>query len=149
MKRFLYGGMALFLLIGIMPASSLSQAGEGSLTVQAEILSANHGSAPMAFIINPFSSPDWIGEANYEADSFAASVASAGDVNGDGFADVVVGAPYYTNDQLKEGRAYAYYGSDSGLPSSPDWTFESNLAGCELGQKAAPAGDVNGDGFDD
>jgi hypothetical protein len=80
---------------------------------------------------------------------FGASVASAGDVNGDGYADVIVGAPYYSNGQDREGRAYVYYGSASGLEPLPAWTFESNLVECEIGWSVASAGDVNGDGYDD
>jgi hypothetical protein len=106
-------------------------------------------STPMKFIINPFSSPDWIGESDLGGTAFGASVASAGDVNGDGYADIIVGAPYYNNGQDREGRAYVYHGSSSGIKSSPAWTFESNLTECEIGWSVASAGDVNGDGFDD
>ena len=48
------------------------------------------------------------------------SVADAGDVNGDGYDDVIVGAPYYDNGQSHEGRAFVYYGSASGLSIGPD-----------------------------
>jgi len=149
MKRILSVSLSLILLIGMLQVSSLSITAQGSLPMHTEMTVPNQVSAPMTFIVNPFTTPDWIGEANYAGDSYAASVASAGDVNGDGYADVVVGAPYYTNGQNNEGRAYAYYGSASGLALSPAWTFENDLAECELGQKAASAGDVNGDGFDD
>ena len=40
---------------------------------------------------------------------------TAGDVNGDGYADVIVGARYYDNGQTDEGRAYVYHGSATGL----------------------------------
>lgn len=102
-----------------------------------------------SYIINPFTSPDWIGESNLDSTLFGASVASAGDVNGDGFSDVIVGAPSYSNGQDREGRAYVYLGSASGLKPLPVWTFESNLVECELGWSVASAGDVNKDGFDD
>src|SRR5262249_24283132 len=39
------------------------------------------------------------------------SVAGAGDVNGDGFADVIVGAPYYDNGSTDEGAAFVFYGN--------------------------------------
>ncbi len=46
---------------------------------------------------------------------FGNSVSTAGDVNGDGYSDVIVGAPYYDNGQTDEGRAYVYHGSSTGL----------------------------------
>ena len=39
---------------------------------------------------------------------------TAGDVNGDGYADVIVGAPLYDNGQTDEGRAFVYYGNAAG-----------------------------------
>jgi hypothetical protein len=80
---------------------------------------------------------------------FGASVANAGDVNGDGYSDVVVGAPHYANGEPDEGRAYVYHGSAAGLATIPAWTAESNTAGALLGTSVANAGDVNGDGYSD
>ena len=48
------------------------------------------------------------------ARSFGCSVATAGDVNGDGYADVIVGATGYDNGQTDEGRAFVYLGSAVG-----------------------------------
>lgn len=102
-----------------------------------------------AYILNPFISPDWIAESDLNSTLFGDSVASAGDVNGDGFADVIVGAPSFKNGEDMEGRAYVYLGSSTGLNPLPAWTFESNLVECNLGRSVASAGDVNGDGYDD
>ena len=49
--------------------------------------------------------------------SFGYSVASAGDVNGDGFADVVVGA--YDDTSVDCGHAYVYLGGAGGLSTTP------------------------------
>lgn len=106
-------------------------------------------SASAKFILDPFATPDWIEESDLSGTLFGASVASAGDVNGDGYQDVIVGAPYYQNGQDREGRAYVFYGSAVGVKPLPAWAFESNLAECELGWSVASAGDVNGDGFDE
>ena len=38
----------------------------------------------------------------------------ARDINGDGYTDVIVGAPYYDNGESDEGRAFVYLGSASG-----------------------------------
>jgi len=93
--------------------------------------------------------PNWMAEFDQEFDSYRASVASAGDVNGDGYGDVIFGVSGYSNGQFAEGRARVYQGSPSGLSSAPDWTTESNQAGAFFGRSVASAGDVNGDGYDD
>jgi hypothetical protein len=80
---------------------------------------------------------------------FGYSLACAGDINGDGYSDVIVGAPEYSDGQTYEGRAYVYYGNSSGASSTADWTVESDQANAYLGQCVATAGDVNGDGFSD
>ncbi len=100
--------------------------------------------------IDPLSTtPDWAVESNQSNAWFGWSVASAGDVNGDGFSDVIVGARQYDNGETDEGAAFVYHGSFFGLSTTPDWTAESNQAGAEFGISVASAGDVNGDGFSD
>ena len=76
-------------------------------------------------------------------------MATAGDVNGDGYADVIVGAFGYDNGQADEGRAFVYHGSAGGLSGSAAWTAESDQAGAWFGSSVATAGDVNGDGYAD
>ena len=76
-------------------------------------------------------------------------MATAGDVNGDGYADVIVGAPIYDNGQTDEGTAFVYYGSASGLSTTANWTAESDQASAWFGYSVATAGDVNGDGYAD
>ena len=80
---------------------------------------------------------------------FGISVACAGDVNGDGFADLIVGARYYDKGQANEGAAFIYQGSKDGLNPIPVSVLESNQGDAWLGSAVAPAGDVNGDGFSD
>jgi hypothetical protein len=81
------------------------------------------------------------------------SVSGAGDVNGDGFADVIVGAHYYDADEIGEGAAFVFLGSAAGIadgnPSTAHAQLESNQAGARLGNAVSGAGDVNGDGFAD
>ena len=93
--------------------------------------------------------PAWIKEINQGAAEFGSAVACAGDVNGDGFDDVIIGAPVASNGQFQEGRAFVYLGSASGLASLPIWSAESDEAFAGFGATVASAGDVNGDGFDD
>lgn len=93
--------------------------------------------------------PVWTAEGEQVYSSFGNSVASAGDVNGDGYADVVVGAPFVSHGESFEGRAFVYYGSAKGLPTLPDWIAEGDLEEAQFGSVVASAGDVNGDGYDD
>jgi CSLREA domain-containing protein len=92
---------------------------------------------------------DWIAESNQDSAYFGRSVATAGDVNGDGYSDVIVGAPYYDNGETNEGRAYVYHGSATGLSSGAAWTAEGDQASAYFGNAVRAAGDVNGDGYAD
>jgi hypothetical protein len=96
----------------------------------------------------PTRSP-WKAEGNQPNAVFGVSVGTAGDVNGDGYADVIVGAPYYANGQADEGQAFVYHGSATGLSTTPDWTAESDQAFVQFGYSVGTAGDVNGDGYAD
>jgi hypothetical protein len=92
---------------------------------------------------------DWVGEANQSFASFGISIAAAGDVNGDGYGDVIVGAAEFDNGQVGEGKVFVYHGSPVGLPTTPDWSVEGEQAGANFGVSVGTAGDVNGDGYDD
>jgi uncharacterized repeat protein (TIGR01451 family) len=93
--------------------------------------------------------PDWTAESDQAGASFGGSVGTAGDVNGDGYADVIVAAGSFDNGQSNEGRAFVYHGSGSGLSLAPNWTAESNQASASFGRSVGTAGDVNGDGYAD
>ncbi|MEW5870494.1 MAG: FG-GAP-like repeat-containing protein [Chloroflexota bacterium] len=100
------------------------------------------------------SNADWKAESNTFAAALGASVAGAGDLNGDGYADVAVGAPNYSWNQANEGRALVWFGGSDGLGpagsfSNADWMFESNIDNARLGTSIAGAGDVNRDGYSD
>ncbi|MFZ5629596.1 MAG: integrin alpha [Spirochaetota bacterium] len=103
---------------------------------------------------------------NESSGRFGSAVSSAGDVNGDGYDDLLVGA--YINDggtgASDKGAAYVFYGSASGIMSQPlsasayvcsgsaDCTVIQNPlheANGFFGYSLGPAGDVNGDGYGD
>jgi hypothetical protein len=88
-------------------------------------------------------------ESNQATASFGQSVAGAGDINGDGFSDVVVGAPSYSNGEVDEGAAFIFKGSQTGISTVPAQVLESNQETSYYGSSVASAGDVNGDGFSD
>jgi len=80
---------------------------------------------------------------------FGFSVAAAGDVNGDSYDDLIVGAYNYDNGQTNEGRAFLFYGTSTGLNTTPAWTYENNQASATLGYAVDGNCDVNNDGYKD
>ena len=90
-------------------------------------------------------------------DRSGSSVASAGDVNGDGFADLIIGAPGADPDgDYYAGESYVVFGKASGFEASLDLATLDGTNGFRLdgidaddysGASVASAGDVNGDGF--
>ncbi|MCP4710839.1 MAG: hypothetical protein GY869_19635, partial [Planctomycetes bacterium] len=85
-------------------------------------------------------------EPNITGDSnFGYCVAKAGDVNNDGFDDVIIGAYRYNRDT---GRSYIYYG-DVSMDNTADVTLDGEGIYNFFGYSVSGAGDVNNDGYDD
>jgi len=90
-------------------------------------------------------------------DSSGLSVSDAGDVNGDGFADLIIGAPTAGLNKDYSGASYVLFGKASGFPANLNLSaldgsngFKlSGVAGERSGRSVSAAGDVNGDGFGD
>jgi hypothetical protein len=78
-------------------------------------------------------------------DQFGISVSGAGDVNGDGFDDLIVGARLDDNNGVDSGSARVFSGATGAIL----YTFNGDSAGDEFGFSVSGAGDVDGDGFDD
>jgi len=102
----------------------------------------------------PADIPDWTAESDQTLSNFGASLSGIGDVNGDGFNDLIVGATKYDNGTNDEGAAFAWYGSEDGFgetgdPINADWMVESNQETLVFAIYLGAAGDVNDDGYDD
>ena len=96
----------------------------------------------------------------YGGDFSGYSVSSAGDVNGDGFDDLIIGAPFASSDSYssRSGQSYVVFGKSGGFSSSFNLSSLNGTNGFALngisaddesGYSVSSAGDVNGDGFDD
>jgi hypothetical protein len=88
------------------------------------------------------SARSWIGE-------FAEAVAPAGDIDGDGYGDVLIGAPHEDGAFVDEGGAYLFRGSPNGTLTTHSWLWRPGQLDAAGGDRVAPAGDVNGDGYAD
>src|SRR4028118_39237 len=92
-------------------------------------------------------------------DASGYSVSSAGDVNGDGFDDLIIGASSANPNGIPNaGQSYVVFGSNSGfaadlnlstLSGSNGFALNGIAAGDSSGRSVSSPGDVNGDGFDD
>lgn len=110
---------------------------------------ADVGAQPLTYI--PLY-PDWVTDGDQVGAHLGESVASAGDVNGDGYDDVIVGASDYDEPSYDQvGQAYLFYGSPSGPSLVPDWqvTAPAPESNGFFGEVVGCAGDLNGDGYDD
>lgn len=94
-------------------------------------------------------------DGEHVVNSSGTSVSGAGDVNGDGLGDVIVGAPGYGNGG--EGRSYVVFGTASTVPA-PLGTLETTMRGFAIsgssqesgiGISVSSAGDINADGLAD
>jgi ribosomal protein L35AE/L33A len=113
--------------------------------MDAGTVSVFHGSAS-----GVLAAPTRVLEGAAAGDYFGISVASAGDVNGDGYADLVVGAPYADpSGRMEAGTASVFHGSASGVLAAPAQVLESVYERGQFGYSVASAGDVNGDGYAD
>jgi hypothetical protein len=96
-----------------------------------------------------FSGSDWeilySFEGGFAESGFGTSVSAAGDVNGDGYADLIVGAPGTGIPDIGPGNAYVFSGKDGGLV----YEYEGEGLNDFLGLSVAGVGDANGDGYSD
>jgi len=123
----------------------------GAMAGQTYLLLGDPGLWPAPFGLAG-ADASFLGEA--DSDQVGASVAGAGDVNGDGFDDLVIGARRNDEVAYNAGKAYLVLGAATG------WSMDTPLAAAdasflgianddEAGDQVAGIGDVDGDGYDD
>jgi len=133
---------------------------QGATAVDTIVISVLLPSSPPPPPLPPLA-PDAIIESNqahsgsFDPALMGFSVDSAGDVNGDGIDDFLIGAPGWdaAGGLFDEGAVFVFHGRVGGIarfdPSMADTFIQSTEAGAEFGYSVTGAGDVNGDGFDD
>ncbi len=80
----------------------------------------------------------------YNGGQFGFSVSAAGDVNGDGIDDLIVGAPYADAGASENGAAFVYYGGSLSNGSTPDLVLTGAVALDHFGWSVADAGNFLG-----
>jgi len=145
-RKLKYSGLYVSDAMGRDIPATLDVPDSGTIRI---LVSDHDASYPLT--IDPIltSTPDAIVESNQVEATMGVSVSGAGDVNGDGFADVIVGAERYDNGTENEGAAFVYHGSASGISTSAAAMVESNQYWAFMGCSVSGAGDVNGDGYAD
>ena len=100
------------------------------------------------FVLNGIDALDYSGE----------SVSGAGDINGDGFDDLIIGAYNASPNGTSAGESYVVFGSDRGFVASLNlstldgrngFVLKGTAAGDYFGGSVSGAGDINSDGIDD
>ena len=91
-------------------------------------------------------------------DNSSYQVSSAGDINGDGYDDLIIGAHYADNNGSNSGSSYVVFGTGNAFASTVNLSTLDGTNGFRLdgvaaedfsGTTVSSAGDINGDGYDE
>lgn len=89
-------------------------------------------------------------DSNVQGKMFGHTIDFIGDINSDGYDDMMFSEVYNGTGGYQVGKVWMYHGSSSGIHSVvPNWTKVGDSANAMLGRMFMGAGDVNEDGYDD
>jgi hypothetical protein len=148
-KQLVYNGLKCWDANGRLLAASLSSIDQ-HITIEVDVRGASYPVTidPIISNGNPANANSLV-ESNQSGAQFGYSVSSGGDVNGDGYSDVIVGAPMFDQGQTDEGAVFIYHGSATGLGNAPSAILEVHQTNAVFGWAVSSAGDLNKDGFSD
>ncbi|RPI49580.1 MAG: hypothetical protein EHM56_12155, partial [Chloroflexi bacterium] len=92
---------------------------------------------------------DWVYDGSLKGDEMGFAVGTAGDVDGDGYDDLVAGAAGATDLVYREGVVSLFPGGPGGLADTPTWHAGGGKQSARFGAALCAAGDLNGDGYGD
>ncbi|XQQ04912.1 MAG: M10 family metallopeptidase C-terminal domain-containing protein [Leptolyngbya sp. IPPAS B-1204] len=128
-------------------------------TAEAYILYGRRNNFPSALNLSEINGENGFVIQPIQANYGSGDISDAGDVNGDGIADVVIGAPYVDTNRgrlagFRAGRSYVLYGNQSLAPTidpsgSSSFIIDGSTGYNLLGSAVSRAGDINNDGIDD
>ncbi len=139
------GGMLGY---SVISANNISGDGSSDIIISAPGSSTGKdiGRVYIYFGGNLAKNPDLILTGSAPGGCFGSSIA-VGDINGDGYDDIIIGEPYNRENGIKAGKVYVYFGGPS-LTNHPNTTMKGRAAGDMFGYSVA-ACDLNNDKLDD
>ena len=126
--------------------------GQPDLVIGAPVAESHRGAAYLfaGDLLTAAVGDEWTRVQGVEADGQAGTAVAMVDLDTDGVAELIVGAPYVTEADPRSGAAYVFDSGQRGVLSVEDALVASHdITNCGMGATLASAGDVTGDGADD
>ncbi|MBA7594460.1 hypothetical protein ES703_01403 [subsurface metagenome] len=118
----------------------------------ADLMAGNQGASKVVIYFGPLVDSQevdaWMTDEELRTMGMGASLANAGDVNTDGWEDLIIGSPYSRYGDVG-GAAYIYFGGPGFSPGEHDPDVIIAGHGGGFGWQVGGGGDFNADGFDD